>query len=97
MPGKEKPEVKLIDYFNRNGCFRIPDKSKIKEQGTQSYKKGYEIRFVLRDDQELKKVKKLLGKAGFKCGKPYSKVSQMVQPVYGKKAQEKFRQFIAGR
>ena len=86
-------ETQLLYFFHRNGCFRVPNDNRRRNEG-QNYKKGYEIRFVAKDKEELLKILTLLSRAGFKSGKPFSKGSQFVQPVYGKNFYEKFRSFV---
>jgi hypothetical protein len=85
--------TQLRYFFHRNGCLRAPNIARRKKEG-QDYKKGYEIRFVAQNEEELLKIRSLLSEVGFKSGKPYSKGSQFVQPVYGKNSYEKFRKFI---
>jgi len=89
-------KMQLQYLFRRNGYLRVPNKTRRKKDG-QKYKKGYEIRFVAKNEKELKKIHALLSKAGFKTGKQFSKGSQLVQPVYGKKFYEKFRSFISNQ
>jgi len=87
-------KAQLRYYFCCNGCFRAPNIARRKREGCRNYKKGYEIRFVADNKEELQKIRSLLRKAGFKTGKPYSKRSQIVQPIYGKNFYEEFRKFI---
>ncbi len=86
----ESVKKQLVYFFNRNGYFRIPDPERQRTE-RETYKKGYEIRFTAEDKEELLKIRKLLSKAGFKCGKPYSDYPHFIQPVYGKKSFEKFQ------
>lgn len=81
----EKPELFLTQFFQRNGYVRVPNRETKKELG-KSYKKGYEVRFVLETQSELDQVRDLLMQAGFKPGKPFKKHSRIIQPVYGKRA-----------
>jgi len=80
MPQKPAPNKKLTAYFERNGYFRVPDRKRRKKEGSQHYKKGYEIRFVARDAAERNEIIKLLLKAERKPVKSFYKGSQIVQP-----------------
>lgn len=93
---KEKKliESRLIQYFQRNGYFRIPDEE-LRERRGEDYKKGYEIRFVANDERELSKINSHLRKAGFKRGKSFEKNNKFVLPVYGREAVEKFRKILS--
>lgn len=64
---------------------RVPDPAR-RKPGSRIYKKGYEMRFVVETEGELREVQKLLRTAGVKMGRPYPKHSRLVQPVYGKAA-----------
>lgn len=77
--------------FRRGGYVRSADLAKRKERGSERYKKGYEVRFVLDTESELKDVRRLLKAAGYKPGKPFEKHAKIVQPVYGRVAVEAFR------
>src|SRR5947199_9232653 len=76
--------------FLKNGCFRTPNPKRRKnEKG--AYKKGFEIRLVATDEDDLAHLRRLLIDAGFKPGKSYPKHAQMIQPVYGADAVARFR------
>jgi hypothetical protein len=87
-------KTQLLYFFHRNGYFRVVNPRRRKQKG-QNYKKGYEIRFVARNREELREIRLLLKKAKFKRGKPFLKGLQFVQPVYGKKFYEQFRKFVS--
>src|SRR5574337_136091 len=91
---KRNNPSQLVFFFKRNGHFRIPDKKR-KKEGSQVYKKGYEIRLLAATKTELKIINLLLKKSGFKPGKPFEKGNQFVQPVYGKQAVKEFRHLLA--
>lgn len=94
VSSKRPTPNRLVMFFKRNGYIREPDENRRKKDG-QSYKKGYEIRFVVNDKTELVKVKSLLHMYGFKVGKPFKKRLQTIIPVYGKDAVEKFRKILS--
>lgn len=81
----------LVTLLHRNGCIRVVDEERRKTQG-QKYKKGYEVRFVAKSQEELATIRAALEMLGFTPGKPYQKVHQFIQPVYGKTAVAMFAQ-----
>jgi hypothetical protein len=83
----------LLKLVNGKFYFRFPDKKQRKNEG-QAYKQGYEVRLVAKDKIELKKLQSLLKDLGFDIGKPFSKGSQFVQPVYGKYQVEKLKTIL---
>jgi hypothetical protein len=82
-------EQKLLDCYERNGCLRVPDLERRKKE-PRTYKMGYEIRLVARNQSELSELRRAIRAVGFKPGKPFSKVNQWVQPIYGREAMECF-------
>ncbi len=75
----------LTDYIRANSYARVPDETR-QEEGWSAYKKGYELRIVVKTQDDLKHVRRLLQEANIKPGKAYRKAQQWVQPVYGKQA-----------
>src|SRR3989337_1363960 len=75
----------LIAFFERNGCVRLVNEKRREQEG-QKYKKGYEVRLVAYSEKELKIMRQLLLRVGFKVGKSYKKHYQIIQPIYGKTA-----------
>lgn len=75
----------LVDYLRANSYARVPDETR-QEEGWGSYKKGYELRIVVKSQDDVKKLRKLLQDSHIKPGKAYRKAQQWVQPVYGKQA-----------
>jgi hypothetical protein len=80
----------LRKLFRRNGYARVVSLKKRKKLTSRKYKKGYEVRFVLVDEGELERTRRLLGDAGFKPGKEFPKNKRLVVPVYGKTAVQTF-------
>ncbi len=79
-----KPST-LKDYLRANSYARVPDEDR-QDEGWSSYKKGYELRIVVKTQTDVKNVKRLLADAKIKPGKPYRKAQQWVLPVYGKES-----------
>lgn len=85
----ESPEALLRQCFREGGCVRVVDKTRRKKMG-QLYKKGYEVRLVVRTRAESLKIRGLLRQVGLNPAATYVKRNQIVQPVYGKAAVEWF-------
>lgn len=92
------PEVRrgLAWYFRRNGCARHPSLRMRRISGA-AYKKGYEIRLVAWDEEELQDIQNLLAAAGLSAGKPWTKGSQTIQPIYGREPYERFMREVLRR
>jgi len=76
--------TKLAWFFRRNGYVRRQNRSRVKNEGFQSYKKGDEIRLVANSSDELTEIRHLLAQAGIKAGRPFRKSNQFRQPIYGR-------------
>lgn len=76
----------LRRIFARNGFICHRSTEQLQTAGTTRYRKGSEVRFVLRSETELDRVRGWLLLLGFKPGKPYALPGRMVQPVYGESA-----------
>ncbi len=85
--------AQLVEFYSRNGYMRVPDETRRKKE-SRTYKMGYEIRLVAQTKRELVLIRRLLRSAGLKPGKPYGKSNQWCQPIYGKQAMERFKQWI---
>lgn len=85
---------KLGGYFLRNGYLRLPNE-KLEKERAGDYRKGYEIRFVANNKNELKEIKSLLKEADLKPGKHFEKFNQFVLPVYGKESFFRFKSLLA--
>jgi hypothetical protein len=91
---KSNPKRELVHYFERNGYLRMPNDERIENEGHQKYKKGYEIRFVPKTEEEQEEIFGLLQKCSFKAGKVFQKSRQSVIPVYGRKSMDRFQQLL---
>lgn len=81
---------KLAGYFQRNGYVRHQDGERLRAEGYMGYKKGDELRLFARNAEELAEIRRLLGSAGFRSGRPFMKHRQYCQPVYGRTAVRRF-------
>jgi hypothetical protein len=84
----------LVNYFTRNGYVRRPNAGRRKKEGSQDYKKGYEVRLVAYTAAEAKELNGLLKKAGLSPGKAFDKVKRIVVPIYGKEAYDRFEGIV---
>jgi len=85
----DSAEALLRQSFRQDGYVRVVNKARRKEMG-RKYRKGYEVRLVVKTPPELTQVRQLLRQIGFKPGKPFEKHRRIVQPIYGKAAVEWF-------
>lgn len=85
----ESIPARLIELYRKNGYARTPNTER-RANEKANYKKGWEIRIVLRSEGELKEVRRLLEQRGIDPGNPFKKSKQWVQPLYGKKIFEEF-------
>jgi len=92
-PEKPTSAALLRACFDRPGYVRAANLTRRKEVGSQRYKKGWEVRLLVRDSKELAEVRRALAAAGFHPGRPFQKHKQIAQPVYGKAAVEAFLRF----
>jgi hypothetical protein len=86
-------KAKLVLYFRRNGCIRVPNEKRQKKEG-QDYKKGYEVRFTSFTKKELRFIRYLLRRKRFSLGASYEKGKRFVQPVYGRENLRRFRKLL---
>lgn len=91
---KEAVAKQLRDIFERNGHVRRQDPVRVAEEGWERYRKGDEVRLGARSAAELRRVRRLLGEAGFKAGRAYVQGRQYRQPVYGREQVERFLELI---
>lgn len=89
MRGSGLAARKLMAYFLRSSYVRQADPVLRLLQG-RTYKKGYEVRFVVASPAELREVRALVQRLGFRPGMPFSKHNRIVQPVYGRAAVDWF-------
>jgi len=76
---------RLLEHFRRGGYIRLPNSDRRKAEKS-SYKKGPEVRLIVKDKTELREVRRLLREAGLRPGAPYARWSRIIQPVYSEAA-----------
>ncbi len=82
---RRSDQRRLARFFNRNAYCRKPDSSR-QQEGYSQYKKGWEVRIILKDEDEVAIVTRLLWKVGLAPGKPFRKSRRWAVPVYGQEA-----------
>lgn len=75
----------LAEYVRANSYARVPNVER-QDEGWNAYKKGYELRIVVKTQNDIKTLRRLLLDAGINPGKAFRKARQWVLPVYGKQA-----------
>ncbi len=85
MVSGKQTDRRLREIYHRNGYMRFPKMDRRREEKT-NYKKGWEVRLVVKSDEELERVRRMLAQAGLKPGRPFKKARQWALPVYGKQA-----------
>jgi hypothetical protein len=81
---------RLAALFRRNGYVRPPAEKRLAGQGYGRFHRGYEFRLTAESRSELRLVRDLLRRAGFRPGRPFVKGRQFRQPVYGRQELERF-------
>ena len=84
----------LSHFFQRNGYARHPKATRQSEEGSAKYKKGAEIRLVLKSQAEVDAAYHALIQLALKPGAPFAKAKQLVLPIYGKKKVTRFLQIM---
>ncbi|MDH6577134.1 hypothetical protein [Kitasatospora sp. MAP5-34] len=65
------------------GYVRQPDLARRNGEDGHTYKKGWEVRFTARNEQEIAEIREVVIAAGFAPARPFFKGHQLIQPVYG--------------
>jgi hypothetical protein len=85
--GEAKEALRKI--FQRNGYIRVPRDERRRELGAR-YKKGWEVRLILKSPEELDEAGRLLASVNLQPGRPFMKSRQYALPIYGRKAVDFF-------
>ncbi|TDD37862.1 hypothetical protein E1287_07340 [Actinomadura sp. KC06] len=81
MEAHESAVVTLGLYFSMFGHVRRPVVERQRDEGWETYKKGFELRFRLRPS-DVDMVRALIARAGFRPPNTYTKGARLIQPVY---------------
>lgn len=80
----------LEQVFLRNGYLRIRVRKKVKDKkglGISELKqsgKGYEIRIIPEDSEELEMIRAAISELGLNVSNTFIKHNRIIQPIYGK-------------
>ena len=88
---KRKAQQILREFFLRSGYLRLRNGDKLAKHGSQEYKKGFEIRFVARDEKELELIRASISALNFTLSESYISNRRFIQPLYGKTITLKFK------
>lgn len=88
-PPRRRTAKELARFFKKGGCVRFQNEARLRE-GSQSYKKGDEVRIMADSQEDLHSIRALLMDAGFVPGRPFIKGRRFCQPVYGREAVTRF-------
>lgn len=80
----------LKEKFEAIGYLRHHDPEKYKTLGYDVYKKGSEVRFVTRSEDELQAIREAISTLGYTVSKPFLKQGRKVQPIYGSQIASEF-------
>lgn len=87
---KRTAAARLRRMFVDGGYVRTQSRAEARDWGTDIYKKGHEVRLTLDSMAEAHEARELLDIVGLWGGKPYTKHSRVIQPIYGIEAVEWF-------
>lgn len=93
MATKNSARDLLTTVYHRNGYLRLPDLER-REREKASYKKGWEVRLVAKDETELQEIRQAVDALDFKLAKPFPKATQWIQPIYGYDAVHEFCELV---
>lgn len=74
----------LARRYSASVNVRLPDLER--RERDRGYKKGWEARIPVDDDEQLADLLSRLDKHGIPHGRPYAKTRQRIVPVYGREA-----------
>ena len=83
-----RPTVR--DLFGRPGYVREPNGARRAAERAR-YKKGWEVRLIARDEDEVHAIERLAASLSYPPGAPFKKGQQYVVPIYGQQAVRAFR------
>jgi hypothetical protein len=93
----KKSALKLVKMiFERRSSVRYQNQERYEKEGHEKYKKGYEIRLIV-SEEEYAEVNSALELLGFYPGKPYFKGVKQVIPIYGREDFILFMELIGAK
>lgn len=94
--GQERLAPELVRLISRNAYLRQPNIARRKSEKAR-YRKGWELRLVLRDEAALAAAQRLVEDSGLKAGRPFIKHSRWVLPLYGRKTVDLLKAHVRRR
>lgn len=96
-----RAEAALVRAFLEGaGYVRVPNQERREALGPRYYrvyKKGWEVRLLARDVDELAAIRRWALEAGFVPGRPFAKGSRICQPIYGREQVARFLSLVGAR
>jgi|GEM_PF-932405 len=80
---KRKAQFILEQAFLKNGYIRTRNERRLKKEGGLNYRKGFEVRLVLENKQELKLIQAAIVALDYNLSKTFINHGHIVQPIYG--------------
>ena len=77
----------LVELIERNSYFRQPNVER-RQIEKAAYKKGWELRLVLNNEDEVALADQLIRQSGLRPGRPFGKWGRWVIPMYGRRMVE---------
>ncbi len=96
-PEKDRALNFLKEKFKAVGYMRRQNPSKFRAKGPDVYKKGWEVRFVARSDEELQAIRHAIYILGYTVSKTFKRQGRDVQPLYGKEIVGEFKALHAAK
>ena len=81
------------EFFMYPFHVRRPDPNR-QIEGWKKYKKGWEVRILAEDSDDLESLQNVLKELGFNPKRPFLKRDQFVQPIYGRQAVERYLELV---
>ena len=88
---KRKAQSMLVAAFLKNGYIRSRNEKRLKKEGGFNYRKGFEVRLVLKDKKDLKLIQAAIVALDYNLSKSYINQNQIVQPIYGMALSDQFQ------
>lgn len=88
---------RAVKAFLEGGCIRTPNEDRRSAEGHHVYKKGWEVRFVVRSKSDVARLLCLLADAGLTAGSSYRRSpNTWAIPVYGREQVTRFMGWLEG-
>ena len=75
---------KVAELYRQDGYVRGPVPDRLLQDGWRAYKKGWELRISLPDEQAVIGLRRAIDQAGLRLARFYPKHGRLIQPIYGR-------------